>query len=93
MKDLKCCIDFANDRTLKERVLAEKSCLKSFGLTADSPGLIIFRIPHGQAHYWTMEIDLKSKEIFDFKPVKRFLPEMSPVHLLIFPDTRHLGGL
>jgi pyridoxamine 5'-phosphate oxidase len=59
-------IEFLNDQTLKERVLRERTFLKSFGLTVDSPGLIIFRIAHGKAHFWTMENNLKPKEIINF---------------------------
>ncbi len=58
--------EFMNDRVLKEKVLIDRPFLKSFGLTADSPGLIIFRIAHGQAHFWTMESNLKPKELIDF---------------------------
>jgi len=58
--------EFVNDRKLKEKVLSERPFLKSFGLTIDSPGLIIFRIPHGQAHFWTMETNMKPKELISF---------------------------
>jgi pyridoxamine 5'-phosphate oxidase len=58
--------EFVNDRKLKEKVLAERPFLKSFGLTIDSPGLVIFRIPHGQAHYWTMDTNMKPKELISF---------------------------
>ncbi len=58
--------EFMNDRALKERVLAERSFLKSFGLTADSPELVIFRMAHGEAHFWTMENNLAPKEIIVF---------------------------
>jgi pyridoxamine 5'-phosphate oxidase len=59
-------VEFINDLKLKERVLRERPFLKSFGLTVNSPGLIIFRIPHGFAHFWTMENNLKPKEIICF---------------------------
>jgi uncharacterized pyridoxamine 5'-phosphate oxidase family protein len=58
--------EFVSDRQLKERCLRDRPFLKSFGLTADHPGLIIFRISHGQAHFWTMENNLKPKEIINF---------------------------
>ena len=58
--------EFINDRALKERVLEERSFLKSFGLTPDSPELIIFKIAHGEAHFWTMENNLNPKEIIVF---------------------------
>ncbi|MBN1413924.1 MAG: pyridoxamine 5'-phosphate oxidase family protein [Bacteroidales bacterium] len=59
-------VEFLNDRQLKERVMHERPFLKNFGLTADSPGLIIFRIAHGRAHFWTMENNLKPKEYIIF---------------------------
>ena len=59
-------VEFLNDKKLKERVLAERPFLKNFGLTSDSPGLIVFRIAHGQAHFWTIETNLKPKEIISF---------------------------
>jgi pyridoxamine 5'-phosphate oxidase len=59
-------VEFLNDRTLKEKVLEERPFLKKFGLTADSPGLIVFRIPHGKAHFWTMESNLQPKQMIEF---------------------------
>jgi uncharacterized pyridoxamine 5'-phosphate oxidase family protein len=59
-------VDFIEDKTLKEKVLKERPFLKEFGLTVESPGLIIFRIAHGEAHFWTMENNLKPKEIIKF---------------------------
>ena len=59
-------VEFVDDISLKERVLKERPFLKSFGLTINSPGLIVFRIPHGEAHFWTMENNLKPKDIIHF---------------------------
>jgi uncharacterized pyridoxamine 5'-phosphate oxidase family protein len=59
-------VEFMNDRKLKEKVLGERPFLKEYGLTIDSPGLIIFKIAHGEAHFWTMENNLKPKEIIRF---------------------------
>lgn len=59
-------IEFVNDRALKEKALKDRPFLKDMGLSADSPGLIIFRIAHGQAHFWTMANNLKPKEIIEF---------------------------
>ncbi|MDU1904691.1 MAG: pyridoxamine 5'-phosphate oxidase family protein [Dysgonomonas sp.] len=58
--------EFVDDRALKERLLEERTFLKDMGLTADSKELIIFRISHGQAHFWTMENNLKPKEYIEF---------------------------
>jgi pyridoxamine 5'-phosphate oxidase len=59
-------VEFLQDRSLKEKVLAERPFLKSFGLTVNHPGLIIFRIPHGRIHFWTMENNLKPKHYICF---------------------------
>ncbi|MFH0977095.1 MAG: pyridoxamine 5'-phosphate oxidase family protein [Spirochaetota bacterium] len=59
-------VEFLNDLKMKEKCLADRPFLKSFGLKADSPSLIIFRIAHGHAHFWTMENNLKPKEIIEF---------------------------
>ena len=59
-------VEFLADRSLKEKVINDRPFLKSFGLSADSPGLVIFRISHGQAHFWIMENNLKPKEIITF---------------------------
>ena len=59
-------VEFLNDLQLKERVLRERPFLKEFGLTIESPGLIIFRIAHGKAHFWTMENNLKPKQYIEF---------------------------
>jgi uncharacterized pyridoxamine 5'-phosphate oxidase family protein len=55
-------IEFVDDKKLKEKVLQERPFLKSMGLSSENPGLIIFRIAHGEAHFWTMETNLKPKE-------------------------------
>jgi uncharacterized pyridoxamine 5'-phosphate oxidase family protein len=59
-------VDFISDRELKARVLAERPFLKEYGLTVDSPGLIIFRISHGKAYFWNIENNLKKKEWVSF---------------------------
>jgi len=59
-------VEFLNDIKLKEQALLDRPFLKSFGLTVDSPGLILFRIAHGRAHFWTMETNLNIKEIIKF---------------------------
>jgi pyridoxamine 5'-phosphate oxidase len=60
-------VEFLNDKKLKERVLRDRPFLKSYGATIDSPDIIIFRIAHGQAHFWTMANNIKPKEIIEFQ--------------------------
>lgn len=59
-------VEFVQDKALKVKAIEDRPFLKDFGLTADSPGLIIFRIAHGKAHFWTMESNLKPKEEIGF---------------------------
>jgi pyridoxamine 5'-phosphate oxidase len=59
-------VEFVDDMKLRERAFIDRPFLKSFGLTVDSPALVIFRIAHGQAYFWTMENNLKAKEIIEF---------------------------
>lgn len=59
-------VEFVEDAKLKEKVLTDRPFLKGFGLTAESSGLIIFRIAHGTAHFWTMDTNLKPKELIKF---------------------------
>jgi len=58
--------EFINDPELKKKVLDDRPFLKSFGLTVGSPELVIFRIAHGKAHFWTMENNVKPKEYIEF---------------------------
>lgn len=58
--------EFLTDSELKEKAILDRPFLKSFGLTSDSPELVLFRIAHGQAYFWTMENNLKPKEIIEF---------------------------
>jgi pyridoxamine 5'-phosphate oxidase len=58
--------EVVNDRALREKVIADRPFLKTFGLTPESTGLFLFRISHGEAHFWTMENNLKPKEIISF---------------------------
>ena len=59
-------VEFIDDIKLKEKVIEDRPFLKTFGLTPDSPRLVIFRISHGQALFWTMESNIKPKEIIEF---------------------------
>ena len=58
--------EFVNDISLREKALVDRPFLKNFGITVDSPQLVLFRIVHGQAHFWTMENNLKPKVHIEF---------------------------
>ena len=59
-------IEFLTDSELRKKAFIDRPFLKSFGMTLDSPSLILFRISHGQAHFWNMDNNLKPKEIIQF---------------------------
>jgi uncharacterized pyridoxamine 5'-phosphate oxidase family protein len=59
-------VEFCHDRELKEKAVNDRPFLKNFGITADSPKLVVFRIAHGEASFWTMENNLKPKEYIEF---------------------------
>ena len=59
-------IGFVDDPELKKKVLEDRSFLKQFGLTFDHPGLIIFRIPKGEAYFWTMETNFEPRNFIKF---------------------------
>jgi uncharacterized pyridoxamine 5'-phosphate oxidase family protein len=58
--------EFVSDRKHREQVLNDRPFLKSFGLTRDSDQLVVFRIAHGEAYFWTMATNLKEKEYITF---------------------------
>lgn len=59
-------VEFIDDKKMKEKCINDRPFLKMFGLTADSPDLIIFRVAKGRAHFWTMEDNLKPKKWIEF---------------------------
>lgn len=59
-------VEFLDDPKLRSKALSDRPFLKNFGMTEDSPKLVLYRIPHGRAHFWTMENNLKPKEWIDF---------------------------
>ncbi len=59
-------IEFLHDKNLKEKILKDRPFLKTFGYTADSPKLILFRLAKGQAHFWTMQNKFKPKQMIKF---------------------------
>jgi pyridoxamine 5'-phosphate oxidase len=59
-------VEFLDDPKMKEKVIEDRQFLKVMGLTSASPGLVIFRIAKGIAHFWTMETNFKPKELIKF---------------------------
>jgi pyridoxamine 5'-phosphate oxidase len=59
-------IDFIEDKMMKAKCIADRPFLKSFGLTADSPELIIFKVGKGEAYFWTMQDNFKPRQMIRF---------------------------
>jgi len=59
-------VEFLTTREWKERALEERPFLRAMGMTADGDQLVLFRIAHGEARYWTMADNLKPKELIRF---------------------------
>ncbi len=58
--------EFLTSVEWKEKALEERPFLKNMGMTKNSPELILFRIAHGEACFWTMENNLLPKKIIKF---------------------------
>lgn len=59
-------IEFLDDVEIKKKVLADRPFLAEFGLTAEGPELVVFRVSKGEAHFWDWESNVKPKEIIKF---------------------------
>lgn len=51
--------EFLDDPKLKERLLADMPFLKGYGAGPNDPNYQVFRLAHGDAHFWTMADILK----------------------------------
>ncbi|MDP4276217.1 MAG: pyridoxamine 5'-phosphate oxidase family protein [Bacteroidota bacterium] len=59
-------VEFVDTKALRDKVFFDRPFLKNMGVSEDSHILVLFRIAHGQAHFWTMENNLKPKEFIQF---------------------------
>lgn len=59
-------VEFLNDKELRGKLVEERQFLKAWGFTAESEDLIIFRIPKGEAHFWTMKTNFEPKKFIKF---------------------------
>lgn len=56
--------EFVEDPALREKALEERPFLKDLGFAAaDDRNFILFRVSHGEAHFWTWEDNLKEADI------------------------------
>lgn len=57
-------VEFIDDVPLKSVLLEERPFLKEIGTgTPDDPLLAVFRVAHGEAHFWTMPDNMHESEI------------------------------
>ncbi|MGB3458522.1 MAG: pyridoxamine 5'-phosphate oxidase family protein [Halobacteriota archaeon] len=57
-------VEFLNDIALKTRLLEERPFLKAIATGGpEDPLLVIFQVYTGEAHFWTMENNMRESEI------------------------------
>ncbi len=59
-------VEFLDDRHLKEKVMKDRPFLKDLGYSADSANMVIFRVAHGEAEVWTIENNMKPRQVVRF---------------------------
>jgi pyridoxamine 5'-phosphate oxidase len=61
-------VEFLKDLSLKERIIKERPFLKGLGIDKpDNPLLVVFRVPRGEAYFWTMADNMKESGITRIK--------------------------
>ncbi len=56
-------IEIIDDREKKRQLLNERDYLKSFGGKVDDPRFVLLRLSHGKAHFWSIEKNMREREI------------------------------
>ena len=59
-------VEFFDTKEARERVMKDRPFLRDLGLSEDSLELIMYRIAHGSAYFWTMATNLEGKKIAKF---------------------------
>jgi uncharacterized pyridoxamine 5'-phosphate oxidase family protein len=59
-------VEFINDIELKKKLVEARPFLKQMGLTPENPNLILFRIPKGDAYFWTIDTNMEPKKKITF---------------------------
>ncbi len=59
-------IEFLDDMKTKEKLLDARPFLKKWGMTPESPDLVVFRLAKCTAHFWTLETNFQPKEYVKF---------------------------
>jgi uncharacterized pyridoxamine 5'-phosphate oxidase family protein len=61
-------IEIVDDLAKKQQLANERDYLKPFKDKADNPSFILLRLSHGSAFFWTMDMNMREREI----PVMEF---------------------
>jgi uncharacterized pyridoxamine 5'-phosphate oxidase family protein len=56
-------VEFVADPELKTKALEERAFLKALGFGPDNPDFILFRVAHGEAHFWEWGDNLRESAI------------------------------
>lgn len=56
-------IEMVDDLPKKKQLVQERDYLKPFRDRPDDPGFILLRLAHGKARFWTMEQNMREKDI------------------------------
>lgn len=59
-------VEFLEAPEWEQKVLNDRPFLNSFKLSEGGLQLVLFRIAHGEAHFWNMDNNLKPKEMIYF---------------------------
>jgi uncharacterized pyridoxamine 5'-phosphate oxidase family protein len=59
-------VEFLNDTELKKKLLDARPFLKQWGLTPESPDLIVFRVAKCQAHFWSLDTNFQPKQYINW---------------------------
>ena len=59
-------VEFLDDMKFREKFLIDRPFLKDYGVTINSTGLILFRIAHGEARFWTIKNLVKHRKAILF---------------------------
>ncbi len=55
-------VEIVNDMGMKEKLVEQRPFLKAISAQNSEDSLVLFRIPHGEAFFWTMEINTRENE-------------------------------
>jgi pyridoxamine 5'-phosphate oxidase len=56
-------IEIVDDLAKKRQLVSERDYLKPFRDRPDDPSFVLLRLSHGKARFWTMEQNMREKEI------------------------------